>query len=70
MPCLPRRARPTASGLGNLRAVCGQQMGVAVEPGPPQSPQAVSNEPGTGYQSTLTIRWNDGTVTTRPGQEP
>jgi len=40
------------------------------EPSTPPAPVASSGEPGTAYQSTLTIRWKDGSVTRRPGQEP
>jgi cold shock protein len=39
-------------------------------PGTPPSPQTLSGEPGAAYHSTLTIRRDDGTVTTRSGQEP
>ena len=40
-----------------------------VEPGTPPPLQA-SSGPSAAYQSTLTIRWPDGTVTTRTGDEP
>lgn len=40
-----------------------------VEPGTPPPPQA-SEEPSAAYQSTLTIRWSDGTVTKRSGDDP
>jgi len=37
-----------------------------VKPGTPQ--RATPHRPWAAYRSTLTIRWSDGTVTTRPGE--
>jgi cold shock protein len=39
-----------------------------VEPG--TSPPRANDGPSAAYQSTLTIRWADGTVTTRSGDDP
>jgi CspA family cold shock protein len=39
-----------------------------VRPGTPPTPR-VSEGPSAAYQSTLTIRWADGTVTERPGND-
>jgi cold shock protein len=40
-----------------------------VEPGTPP-PARTNDGPSAAYQSTLTIRWADGTVTTRSGDDP
>jgi CspA family cold shock protein len=40
-----------------------------VEPGT-SPPPPVNEGPSAAYQSTLTIRWADGTVTERPGNDP
>jgi hypothetical protein len=64
----PSPSRPTRQDGYDHRANVVWPPGA--EPGTPPSPQTQSGEPAAAYQSTPTIRWDDGTVTTRSGQEP